>query len=581
MIMIEVESFAQALQERGDIGALEVFQAKFLALRGHVLCAIPAEALQGILLLLLANQRRGNTVATLEELKSYEGALPFLPTLQQIQEGSHGFAAQAGTPQAQTALILWDTLQGETLWGFQRAWKAEERIGKSLERFCPVGEKLSPAQQAAPASLFVQALQEGVRNGFPLGGSPYPRQIEAIEMALRQSFCIVCGGPGTGKTTVVKMMVAAVCFAYKLPADRVVVCAPTGRAKARLEESIHKDLPAGSPLQSVAGKTLHSLLRYRSNGDPVFHAGNPLPYDLVIVDEVSMVDSAMFADLTDALSPQARLVLVGDMNQLPSVESGAVLGDLTTARRGQLQGQLCELNENRRTKDPQISNWFQGLPVALESGWSPVVTDKVLEGHLQQWIVTLKKSWAMLRPKPKGSAEGIPINAFKELIENGRILCCTNGGEQGREGYNRRCVQLFAPGHKIPKEYLDGEPLIVEQNQQVGEVSLYNGDLGVAWVEGTRQRGLFYSGGRIQVVDLSRVQGLNRAYAITVHKSQGSEFSKVILVLPADDARMVSQQLLYTAVTRAKIELVVLDPANLLSNPLRKETRSTWLGRVG
>ena len=573
--MIDTKLFAEAMLERGDIGALEEFQARFLAERGHVLCEIPSVALQGVLLLMLAHQRRGNTVATMSSLQIYPGADAYFATFAQLQGNAKGFAAQAGTVQADTALLLWDNVHGEILWGFQRAWKAEVRIGKSLETWS------TATVSALSQDILISARNEGIRNGFPQGGSPYPRQIAAIEMALRQQFCVVCGGPGTGKTTVVKMMVAAVCNAYKLPTDRVVVCAPTGRAKARLEESIHKDLPEGSPLQSVAGKTLHALLRYRSDGEPVFHAGNSLPFDLVVVDEVSMVDSAMFADLASALAPSARLILVGDMNQLPSVESGAVLGDLTTARSEQLSGQLCELNENRRTKDPHIINWWNALPNSDGVAWTPVVTGDSLETHLRSWIVLLKNSWAALRPSSHDSFESISVARFKDLIECGRILCCTNNGDQGREGFNRRCQQLFAPRHKFAQDYGDGEPLIVEQNQRVGEVSLYNGDLGVAWIEGNRQRGLFYSGGAIRVVDLSRVQGLSRAYAITVHKSQGSEFQKVILILPIEDNRLVSKQLVYTAITRAKNELVVHDPAGLLKVELREEKRSTWLGRVG
>ena len=530
----DFELLAKDWQESGAVSALEIWQARVLGrqmARGG-LCA--SEEALVFLLVLLALHRRGHTAVgdseLVLELASYPVMHQALPSLlERLRGAPYGMLAPMESPAAIQALVVWARGRGTCVWGFQRAWLAETRIANQIQRWMDGSHTPSSLDEKSVQ----QALDQATHLCFAEGQKPHEHQLQAVRAALQKPFSIISGGPGTGKTTVVKMIVSAVCSVYNITPDRVVLCAPTGRAKARLEESIHKDLPSDSPLRQVVGRTLHSLLRYRTDGTPSFHQANPLPYDLVVVDEVSMVDSVQFASLAGALASTSRLVVVGDKDQLPSVESGAVLADLIQA----LGSQVAYLTQNFRT-DRSIIQWWESLqnqtPCEVAD---PRVSLESLDSHLLEWGHEWKRLWMALRPKTSHAVSTISIRAFKELVECGRVLCLANQGAGGRAGLNERCQRLFHSSHQRPRHFNDGEPLIVEQNQRLGDVELYNGDLGVAWIEGRRAYGLFYSSGGVRQVELSRVQGLNRAYAIAVPKSQGSEFSKVIFVRPYDDSR--------------------------------------------
>lgn len=546
----------EELKTANAIGDLECLQARFFAKRACSFGLAYSDT-ETLLALLLANQALGNTVASLEDLQALAPAscTDLHQLLSLFLQKPNPMIAQAGTTLAAHALVLWEMHNGKTWWGFARAWRAEERIAAQLDLWN--NEAKNQSAEGMEASI-----AHSQQLAFPNGGNPHSKQVDAVKAALLQRFSIVSGGPGTGKTTVVKMIVSAVCHQLQIPSDRVMLCAPTGRAKARLLESV-------SPLPDIQAKTIHSLLRLRSDGTPAFHKANPLPFDLVIVDEVSMVDSALFAMLADALSPTARFVVVGDMNQLPSVDTGAILGDLT-----QRHPNLTTVLTHNFRSEQSILEWWTALPLSRHSR---TVDRDVLQKQIANWLQQYGELWLSLRQLLAGNATSeLQISCLRKLVESGRILCTVNQGPFGREMWNRIGQHLFAPGQRA-WSYLDGEPLIVEQNQRIAGIPLYNGDLGVAWTHQGNRYGVFYSEGCVRIVEIDRVQGLSLAYAITVHKSQGSEFDSVFVILPDSKARPPSRQLVYTAVTRAKRNLLVCDPTDILANPLSSENRRTYL----
>lgn len=545
------------LKTANAIGDLECLQARFFAKRATIFGIDYAHA-EILLALLLANQACGNTVASLEDLQALSplsaATLPLM--LRTIQQVPNPMIARAADASSGNALVLWEERHGKTWWGFSRAWRAEERIAILLDRW--------NAEPGLPESPEIDnAMTHAHLFAFPQGGAAHVRQSDAVKAALRQRFSIVSGGPGTGKTTVVKMIVSALCHYFQIPLERVALCAPTGRAKARLLESV-------SPLPDVQAKTIHSLLRLHSDGSPSYSRNNPLPFDLIIVDEVSMVDSALFALLAEALSPQTRFVVVGDMNQLPSVETGAVLGDLTLRHP-----HLTTILTHNFRSERSILEWWKALPASRPFR---TVDRENLQKQISLWLTEYGNLWMELRQQlTTKDTNSQQLACLRTLVESGRVLCTVNQGPFGREAWNRTCQYIYAPGQRA-WNYLDGEPLIVEQNQRIAGTPLYNGDLGVAWTHEGVRYGVFYSEGCVRILEIDRVQGLSLAYAITVHKSQGSEFGSIFVVLPDNNARPPSRQLVYTAVTRAKSNLLVCDPEEILARPLPEEKRRTYLG---
>lgn len=546
-----ISGLLQIIYEDSNLGRLEKEQANFLAMRLSSHTGIAKNELELFLLLLLISHSEGSTVTCVRQCAEYlcaQGAQFDENTLESIFEK---------IAESKQTLVIHRTFNGQRWWGFQRAFAAEQ----------------STAQWLKNAVQTKNCSHEKIPVKLPARITPHALQLQAIQMAMCHRFCIISGGPGTGKTTVVCALIENVCDKHQILPERVALCAPTGRAKARLSESVGGQ---------YASFTVHALLAYQDNGEPRYTANRHLPYDLLVIDEVSMVDSAMFSHLINALAPSTRLVLVGDRNQLPSVESGAVLGDLTQGQYEFLQNIFVELTHNFRTCSRILQWWEMAQQGQVTSGEELRVSEENVQKHIAQWIQEQKENWRRFRTMNLDLQNPHHIQEFKAHVEFGRILTCTNYGLQGRERWNLECGKMWAQGNGsrnyTHSDFLDGELLIVEKNQQVGAISLYNGDLGVAYLENGLMQGLFYSGGKLCLVPLDRVQNVQRAYAITVHKAQGTEFSKVVLILPAEANRVLTKPLVYTAITRARKELIVHDSANHIARGLPLGVRYTWLG---
>lgn len=394
---------------------------------------------------------------------------------------------------------------------------------------------------------------------------------------------ITSGGPGTGKTTRVASELATQLQAR--PGLRIALAAPTGKAAARMTEALREraadfapDLRERLPGESF---TVHRLLGFRPGGGFAHDAANPLPIDLLVVDEASMLDLALATRLLEAVPPQARIVLLGDKDQLAAVESGAVFADLS-AERGLLPVEWLEKNW-RFPADSGIGllaalvreGDAQGTAAWLRQGggdgslrWVEGETPAALarQGH-ENFLATVQA----------GPGQ---VEAAWQAFNGFRALCAVREGPQGVEAINselaRHAKQRMgvAPG----ATWYPGRPVMVSVNDYA--LRLFNGDTGITLADADGQPMVWFpqGDGSFRAVPPARMPRHETAYAMTVHKSQGSEFEQVLLVLPQADARVATRELVYTGVTRARsLVTVCADEAALSSAVERRVERQGGL----
>jgi len=406
-------------------------------------------------------------------------------------------------------------------------------------------------------------------------------QREAAIKVMKQSFSIITGGPGTGKTTTVVKILALLQELAVLDNQplHIALAAPTGKAAMRLQESIgysKSTLPCSEKIRQWIPETvttLHRLLGAKPSSPYFKHdASQPLVYDLVVVDESSMVDLALMSKLVDALKPGSRLVLLGDKDQLASVESGAVLADLSAA----LVDHTVELKKSHR---------FQGeikdLAVAVNrqdfnKAWDVLNNDSqqiaLLEGDLIEYIVN---GYSPYLQKVKEGAE------FKEIFTEFscfQVLCSNRQGEQGVVELNRKVEELMQRQHKIhiAGQWYVGRPIMVTQNNAA--MQLYNGDIGICLLDKDQQKLTVYflrPDGGVRKVLPSRVPEHETVFAMTIHKSQGSEFDECLCVLPTVINPVLSKELIYTAITRAKSRVKIASSYAIFSQALQQRVNRT------
>ena len=419
-------------------------------------------------------------------------------------------------------------------------------------------------------------------------------QAVAALAALRQRFCMISGGPGTGKTTTV-VKILALLLEQAQGRLAVALAAPTGKAAARLKEAIRgarERIPVAEEIRELIPDevaTLHRLLGIvPGRSTPRHHPGNPLPADLVVVDEASMVPLPLMARLVRALRPGARLVLLGDRDQLASVEAGAVLGDLCdpdqadrftpafrrfVARHGGMElpsppGEVAPLADGlvvlRRSyrfgegsgigRVSRLVNAGagEGALAALRDGGHPDLAWRALPAPEE-----LPAALAGVVRDGYGPclAAADPAEALARF-DRFRILCALRAGPVGTAGLNRTCERLLAEAGLIDPRapWYPGRPVMVTVNDY--GLGLFNGDIGICRPDpatgGSLQVFFPAADGGVRAVPPLRLPEHETAYALTVHKSQGSEFDRVLLVLPGSDSPLLTRELVYTGLTRAR-----------------------------
>lgn len=407
-------------------------------------------------------------------------------------------------------------------------------------------------------------------------------QREAAKMAVKQTFSIITGGPGTGKTTTVVKILAVLQELAGEPLH-IALAAPTGKAAMRLQESIGSSksaLPCSESIKKHIPETvttLHRLLGAKPPSPYFRHnADKPLVYDLVVVDEASMVDLALMSKLLDALKPGARLILLGDKDQLASVESGAVLADLTAA----LPEHTLELKKSHRF-DGNIKKLAEAVNLQQEDvAWQVLQGDdensSVLDQDLVDYVVGQQEEYLRLIKAGAGFDE--TYRAFSRF----QVLCSNRQGKNSVADINCRVEQRLAEQKLINLSGLwyVGRPVMVTQNNAT--LHLYNGDIGLCMPD-KEQAGklmVFFqrADGSVKKYLPPRVSHCETVFAMTIHKSQGSEFEEVLIVLPEAINPVLTKELLYTAITRAKQTIrLVADEAVFNATVRQKVERTTGL----
>jgi exodeoxyribonuclease V alpha subunit len=416
-------------------------------------------------------------------------------------------------------------------------------------------------------------------------------QREAAALAIRRPFAVISGGPGTGKTTTVVRVLALLQELEIVVPDRVALSAPTGKAAARLREamaqvSTESKLLDVSPLSDAV--TLHRLLGWRSGGRPPTYGPNrAIPYDVVVVDEASMVDLALMTQLLEALPAKARLILLGDQDQLASVEAGAVLSDICAAAESKpLVGSVARLRHSWRfTRDSQIGRLAtavtngdtnEALATLSESGQSdaimrPAAKRADLVDLLEEHCVGVFAEGLRL------AATGAPAEAVFNSIFRLQLLAAHRSGPGGVDELNQQVEkQLALRGLLRPGDtWYPGRPVLVTRNDY--NLRLFNGDIGVVLPDPDqpeRLKAVFAQPeGGWRAISPGRLPEHVTAYAMTVHKSQGSEFNCVIMVLPERASYVLSRALLYTAITRATDRLEIWGSTEILEEAIRRRVR--------
>ena len=433
-------------------------------------------------------------------------------------------------------------------------------------------------------------------------------QRDAAALALLRGLLVIAGGPGTGKTHTVARILALVQALADHPL-RIGLAAPTGKAAARLEEAITRacqdippDLSQGIPHQA---RTLHRLLGYRPGADDFVHnKENPLPLDLLVIDEASMIDVVMMAALVRALPPTTRLLLLGDRYQLASVEAGSLFGDLSGS--GQpcwsacLQENLARITGCSRQRTLEVTSPMADNVVTLQKSYRfdtlqgiGSLAAAVNSGSMAQVKLVREQSFPDLQIEEATGeqrmallsdsiAQGFgPVLAAQTVeealaaMESFRILCAVTRGPSGVEAVNElaRRVMASAMGEAVSDGLYAGKPIIIRHNQY--DIQLFNGDTGILWPDKAgRLRAWFrQASNQLRAIAPARLPAHDLAYAITIHKSQGSEFERVLLLLPEEESRVLSRELLYTGITRARSRLILCADQKILSLAVARHTR--------
>ncbi|MGZ4615430.1 MAG: exodeoxyribonuclease V subunit alpha [Actinomycetes bacterium] len=503
-------------------------------------------------------------------------------------------------------------MAGTRLW-LARYWDQEEQVARELLERCA----------ARPSDLDLPVLAAGLDRLFVAGDDD--QRLAAASCALSR-VSVLAGGPGTGKTTTVSRLLALLLDQH--PDWRIALAAPTGKAAARLEEAVRSStvlLPAQdrARLGDLSATTLHRLLGWRPEARSRFRHDrtNRLPVEVVVIDEASMVSLTMMARLLEALRPSTRLVLVGDPDQLASVEAGAVLGDLvdraTLGRR--TAGFAAEL---RAVVPTAVVDEQPASPAAsVRDGVAALLTNRrfpatsgiallagaVQDGRGEDALAVLRShdtaevelvdvaDDAQLSPAQLdgvradvviggaallAAAERGDGAAALEALDRHRLLCAHRRGPRGVQHWSALAARWIADDHPVTPRAdgrYAGEPLLVTANDY--DIGLYNGDTGVVIDDG--HGGLvaaFGRGGAPIRVPLVRLGAVRSLHAMTVHRSQGSQFARITVLLPAAGSPLGTRETLYTAVTRATTHVRVIGSAEALVDAVgRPAARATGL----
>ncbi|MBL8019017.1 MAG: exodeoxyribonuclease V subunit alpha [Leptospirales bacterium] len=511
----------------------------------------------------------------------------------------------------ETPLVLVQE-NAKTFLYFQKHFLSRRALIQNLEQLAKVPPESWNIDQA------IAAFKSGVKDRFALAAE----QKRAIALALYSSLTIVTGGPGTGKTTVIVGILRSLVELGIPPAD-IRVVTPTGRAARRARQAI--EAADSKTLNDIETSTLHSLLGFsRNRMDFKYSRASPIPFQVIVLDEVSMVDLAMMSRLLECIRPGVtRLVLLGDRDQLPSVESGAVLGDLVELLMPENQspgysrgfqdfwkatGQPA-LEASADSKVAGLIDSIVELKASHRSGEDiRVAAQAINQGQMPRWIVqpdpvlqgaglveindaaglsVALRTWASrffnsahLSNLEKAQSLGAESVEARELgasilshVASHRILTFIRHGDRGTMHINAVLKQhAYDHGVLFENDIHAGLPLMVIQNDYRRRI--YNGETGVLVKFSNGFRWIFSEAERVGFLSPAALPLAEAAHAITVHKSQGSEYENVLIVMPEEaDHPILSRQILYTGLTRAKKSVTVVGSNDVIKTALARKIR--------
>lgn len=535
-------------------------------------------------------------------LSALSAELPVHPATAELLVVLDDSCEMALADTAACPFVLWR--QRLYLWRYAKAEAA-------ISQFVHQRASLAAAAKLPAAAQVLRRLFSLNGENSVQGPDAVDWQLQACALAYLRPFAVITGGPGTGKTTtVIKLLILLLSQQADL---QIVLAAPTGKAAARLTESISQSAgrlaaqwpTAVSQVQQLKAQTVHRLLQPKSDGSGFrFGTGRVLPADVVIVDEASMLDISLFAALLQALSPQCRLILLGDKDQLASVEAGAVLAELcahASAGRysGQTMDQLAVLTNQplplayySATPDPldqqvvmlRTSHRFSSdsgigaLARAVNSGDASqslallhnVHTDLQLlalptAADIVSFVVLQLDSYleqaAALQSGQDGAAATLAACKLHQQLSHFQLLTALRQGPDGSEALNQLIEQRIR--RQLQYDALDswypGRAIIILQNDYSS--GLMNGDIGIALpAAGAMRVAFIQTDGSIRLLLPGRLPAHEPAYVLTVHKSQGSEYRHTALYLPSQWSPVLSRELIYTAITRARVQFSLICP---------------------
>ncbi|MBT7409416.1 MAG: exodeoxyribonuclease V subunit alpha [Methylococcales bacterium] len=455
------------------------------------------------------------------------------------------------------------------------------------------------SQNQHPVNINKNLLKQGLSHYFPSSSQVIDWQKIAAITAVLNRCSFISGGPGTGKTTTVTKILALLIEQNLPKQSHIALAAPTGKAAARLTESILQAKQQLSIKPSIAEQlpdqafTLHRLLK-SGHGQHAFfhHANNPLSIDILLIDEASMIDLSMMHHLLTALPSNTRVIFLGDKDQLSSVDAGSVLGDICehgesfSEERKQLIFELTNdsigYNENQSALQDQISFLFHSYRFDQHSGIGKLAK-QINQGNFESAVEILNQAkfqdiqWSssidqhLLEYTQHHLIDYFkitdPIEAL-QYFNQFRILCATREGSQGVNNINSTIEKILRL-HKLTAEhqgFYAGQPVMMNRNNY--SLGLFNGDIGVILPDKSADNELraffLFSDGTLKSVLPQRLVDFETVYAMTIHKSQGSEFNKVMIILPDIKSTILSRELLYTGVTRAKQHCHIIAPLEIL-----------------
>lgn len=557
-------------------------------------------------------------------LQQIKQKIDYLP-VEQWQQALTQHIAFTHTPEQQTAPFVF---QFNRLY-FYRIWQEEKQVAQYLK---------SAVQKSQNIMVDEAQIQQILQQLFDNNEKETDWQKVAVAIAIKQPFCLITGGPGTGKTTTVFRVLAALQWLQQVqqsPPLRIKLVAPTGKAATRLTESLQQTLEkASATLPQLANfvlpqtSTIHRLLAVRRLDDRChFNEHNPLPVDVLVVDEASMVDLSMMNKLLSALPKEAKLILLGDKDQLASVEAGAILGELGQFLvQVEQQGYRPSLVQYiKQTTGEKVAESWQTHPVAdllcslrkshrfqQDSGIGHLA-NQVNQANDQQSFALFEQyndiHFMPLQDDDRANIAFIVEKAvacyqqYLQLINSIDItevstqqlqqifayfkkygfLTALRAGEYGVENLNHQiALRLRQKGlvhFRYAREWYLGKPIMVTENDS--QVGLYNGDIGLALVNEKGQGKVWFEVGKNEFkgILVSRIPSYEPAFVMTVHKSQGSEFEHTLFVMPTKFTPLLSKELVYTAATRAKQQLTVFATENIWKTAVKnKLTRQSGLG---